>query len=32
MENERQIQIKIEGNVCTFNYADDLQTSKSKIS
>ena len=32
MENERQIQININGDTCTFNYADESQTSKSKIS
>ena len=32
MENERQIQININGDTCTFNYVDESQTSKSKIS
>ena len=32
MENEKNIQIKIEGNNCTINYPDESQILKSKIS
>ena len=32
MENEKKIQIKIEGNKCTINYPDESQMIKSKIS
>ena len=32
MENEKKIQIKIEGNKCTINYPDESQLIKSKIS
>ena len=32
MENEKQIEIKIEGNTCTLNYINESQTSKSRVS
>ena len=32
MENEKNIQIKIEGNTCTVNYPEESQILKSKIS
>ena len=32
MENEKQIEIKIEGNVCTLNYINESQASKSRVS
>ena len=32
MENEKQIEIKIEGNKCTLNYINESQTSKSRVS
>ena len=32
MENERQIEIKIDGNICTLNYVNESETSKSRVS
>ena len=32
MENQKQIEIKINGNTCTLNYINESQTSKSKVS
>ena len=32
MENEKQIEIKIDGNTCMINYQDESQILKSKIS
>ena len=32
MENEKQIEIKINGNTCTLNYINESETSKSRVS
>ena len=32
MENQKQIEIKINGNACTLNYINESQTSKSRVS
>ena len=32
MKNERQIEIKIDGNICTFNYINESETSNSRVS